>query len=76
MLHHLAQQGVFVSTGSACSSKKKGSHVLNAIGLNPQEIDSAIRFSLSDMTTEEEIEKAIDIVKKSVEELRMIIKRR
>jgi hypothetical protein len=76
LLHHLAQQGVFVSTGSACSSKKKGSHVLNAIGLNPQEIDSAIRFSLSDMTTEEEIEKAIDIVKKSVEELRMIINRR
>ena len=76
LLHHLAQQGVFVSTGSACSSKKKGSHVLNAIGLNPQEIDSAIRFSLSDMTTEEEIEQAIDIVKKSVEELRMIINRR
>lgn len=76
LLHHLAQQGVFVSTGSACSSKKKGSHVLNAIGLNPQEIDSAIRFSLSDMTTEEEIDEAIKIIVKSVEELRMIIKRR
>ena len=76
LLHHLAQQGVFVSTGSACSSKKKGSHVLNAIGLTPQEIDGAIRFSLSDMTTEEEINKACEIIKKSVEELRFIIRRR
>ena len=76
LLHYLEQKGVYVSTGSACSSKKKGSHVLNAIGLSPQEIEGAIRFSLSDMTTEEEIEKAIDIVKKSVEELRMIINRR
>ncbi|WP_419743307.1 cysteine desulfurase family protein [Paraclostridium dentum] len=76
LLHHLAQQGVFVSTGSACSSKKKGSHVLNAIGLTPQEIDGAIRFSLSDMTTEEEINEACEIIKKSVEELRFIIRRR
>lgn len=76
LLHHLAQQGVYVSTGSACSSKKKGSHVLNAIGLTPQEIDGAIRFSLSDMTTEEEINEACEIIKKSVEELRFIIRRR
>lgn len=76
LLHYLAQQGVFVSTGSACSSKKKGSHVLNAIGLTPQEIDGAIRFSLSDMTTEEEINEACEIIKKSVEELRFIIRRR
>ena len=76
LLHHLAQQCVFVSTGSACSSKKKGSHVLNAIGLTAKEIDGAIRFSLSDMTTEEEIIAACEIIKKSVEELRLIIKRR
>ncbi|WP_250673941.1 cysteine desulfurase family protein [Paraclostridium ghonii] len=76
LLHHLAQQGIFVSTGSACSSKKKGSHVLNAIGLTSEDIDGAIRFSLSDMTTEEEIKEACEIIKKSVEELRFIIKRR
>ena len=76
LLHHLAQQGIFVSTGSACSSKKKGSHVLNSIGLTPEEIDGAIRFSLSDMTTKDEINQACEIIKKSVEELRMIIKRR
>ena len=76
LLHYLEQKGVYVSTGSACSSKKKGSHVLNAIGLNKDEIDGAIRFSLSDMNTEEEILKTIQIVKDSVADLRMIIRRR
>lgn len=76
LLHYLEQKGVYVSTGSACSSKKKGSHVLNAIGLNKEEIDGAIRFSLSDMNTEEEILKTIKIVKDSVADLRMIIRRR
>ncbi|MBR5740640.1 MAG: cysteine desulfurase, partial [Firmicutes bacterium] len=48
ILHSLEQQGVYVSTGSACSSNhssKKGSHVLNAMGLKPAEIEGALRFS-------------------------------
>lgn len=44
------------------------------MGLTAEEIDGAIRFSLSDMTTDEEIKEACEIIKKSVEELRMIIK--
>lgn len=76
LLHYLEQKGVYVSTGSACSSKKKGSHVLNAIGLFKDEIEGAIRFSLSDMNTEEDILEAIKIVKDSVSDLRMIIRRR
>ena len=75
LLHYLEQKGVYVSTGSACSSKKKGSHVLNAIGLSKDEIEGAIRFSLSDMNTEEDILEAIKIVKDSVSDLRMIIKK-
>ena len=75
LLHYLEQKGVYVSTGSACSSKKKGSHVLNAMGLSPQEIEGAIRFSLSDLNTEEEI-KAVKVVKESVSDLRMIMRRR
>ena len=54
LLHYLEQKEIYVSTGSACSSKKKGSHVLNAIGLTPDEIEGAIRFSLSDLNTKEE----------------------
>lgn len=74
LLHYLEQKEMYVSTGSACSSKKKGSHVLNAMGLKPDEIEGAIRFSLSDMNTEEEIYKAVDILKVSVEDLRKIIR--
>ena len=76
LLHYLEQKKVYVSTGSACSSKKKGSHVLNAMELTPDEIEGAIRFSLSDLNTEEEILEAAKIVKESVEDLRMIIRRR
>lgn len=76
LLHYLEQKQVYISTGSACSSKKKGSHVLNAMGLTPDEIEGAIRFSLSDLTTQEEILEAVKIVKESVEDLRSIMKRR
>ena len=76
LLHYLEQKGIYVSTGSACSSKKKGSHVLNAIGLNQNEIEGAIRFSLSDLNTKEEILEVVKILKESVSDLRMIIRRR
>ena len=76
LLHYLEKKGIYVSTGSACSSKKKGSHVLNAIGLTSNEIEGAIRFSLSDLNTEEEIIEVVKILKESVSDLRMIIRRR
>ena len=76
LLHYLEQKGVYVSTGSACSSKKKGSHVLNAINLSPEEIEGVIRFSLSDFNTEEEILETVKVLKDSINDLRMIIKRR
>ncbi|MEF9990957.1 MAG: cysteine desulfurase family protein [Romboutsia sp.] len=76
LLHCLEQKGIYVSTGSACSSKKKGSHVLNAMNLSQNEIEGAIRFSLSDMNTEEEILKTITVLRESVNDLRMIIRRR
>lgn len=50
--------------------------LLNAIGLSSQEIEGAIRFSLSDLNTEEEIKEAVKIVKESVSDLRMIMRRR
>ena len=74
LLHYLEQKEIYVSTGSAC--KKKGSHVLNAIGLTPDEIEGAIRFSLSDLNTKEEIMQTVEVLKESVSDLRMIIGRR
>lgn len=75
LLHYLEQKGVYVSTGSACSAKKKGSHVLNAIGLSPKEVEGTIRFSLSELNTEAEILEAAKIIKESVDDLRSIMNR-
>ncbi|MBQ3425132.1 MAG: cysteine desulfurase [Clostridia bacterium] len=59
MLHALEAEGVYVSTGSACSSKKlKVSRVLVNMGVAPREAEWAVRFSLSPHTTDEEIDYA------------------
>lgn len=71
LLHMLEQNNIFVSTGSACSSKKKGqSHVLKAAGLSDGEIEGAIRFSFSEFNSMEEMEYVLDHVKTSVENIR------
>ena len=76
LLHSLEQDNIFVSTGSACSSKKgPKSHVLKAMGLKDSEIESAIRFSFSHNNTIDELNFTIDKLKKHVGELRMIRKR-
>jgi cysteine desulfurase len=49
-------KGISTSTGSACSSKKlKASHVLTAIGLDPEYAHGSIRLSIGRETTEEEV---------------------
>ena len=59
MLHALEGEGVYASTGSACSSKKlKVSSVLTAMGISPARAEWALRFSLSPHTTLEEIDYA------------------
>jgi cysteine desulfurase len=71
LLHALEEKGIYVSTGSACSSKKKGqSHVLKAIGLKEDLIESAIRFSFGIFNTEEEIDYTVTVLKDKVNFLR------
>lgn len=53
MLHFLEARGVYVSSSSACA-KGKGSHVLEAMGLSRERIDSALRISFSRDNTLEE----------------------
>ncbi len=75
ILHRLEQEGIYVSTGSACSSNhktSKGSHVLNAMGLKPREIEGAIRFSFSEFNTAEEMDYVIGKVKSAVEGFRKL----
>lgn len=77
LLHMLEDKGVYVSTGSACSSKNKSySHVLEAIGLDDMEKEGAIRFSFSDDIDLDQLDYAIEVIKHSVEELLTITKGR
>ncbi len=68
MLHYLADKGIYVSSGSACS-KGKPSHVLTAMGLSHGRIDSSLRLSFSRYNTKEEIDIFIDTLKKCFAEL-------
>ena len=67
MLHALEDKGVYVSSGSACSSNHPSiSGTLKAIGVNKELLDSTIRFSFSKNTTKEELDYAIEMVKELV----------
>lgn len=71
LLTKLDLEGVAVSTGSACSSNSLSvSHVMTAIGLSNEDAKGTIRFSFGKNNSYEEIDRAITIIKKSVEELR------
>ena len=71
MLHALEGAGICVSTGSACSSKKrKVSQVLLNMGIRPQVAEWAVRFSLSPHTTEEEIHYAAERIGVLYDQLR------
>lgn len=61
----LDQEGIAVSTGSACATKSlKPSHVLLALGLSKKEALSSLRISLGKYTTEEEINKTLKALTK------------
>ena len=63
--------GICVSTGSACSSGSLGSsHVLDAIGVPVTKANGAIRFTVGDFTTKDDIDYVVDKLKTIVERLR------
>lgn len=73
LLHTLEQDEIYVSTGSACSSNKKGqSHVLEAMGLKPKQIEGTLRFSLGRFNTEEDIDTCIEKVTAAVKRFRKL----
>jgi cysteine desulfurase len=66
-------KGLSVSGGSACQSgATEPSHVLTAMGLSPARARASIRFSLSKLTTEEEVDRAIELVPAAVAHLRTL----
>ena len=63
----LNEEGIAVSTGSACSSGSlEPSHVLLAMGLSPEIAQGATRFSLGKDTTREEILRTVDVLEEKV----------
>lgn len=73
ILHRLESEGIFVSTGSACSSNKNSrSHVLKAMGKSDKEIEGAIRFSLSTQNTAEEIDTVLSVLDNAVKKFRKL----
>ncbi|EID45127.1 cysteine desulfurase family protein [Parageobacillus thermoglucosidasius] len=74
-VHELEKHDIFVSTTSACSSKKKApSKTLLAMGVDDRRAESGIRISLSFENTLEEIPTAISAMKKAIENLREVSK--
>lgn len=76
MLHALEAEGIYASTGSACSSKKlKVSHVLTSMGISPATAEWALRFSISPFTTREEIDYAAEKMEKLYDMLKRFKRR-
>lgn len=71
LVHDLESQGCFVSTKSACSSKKNDiSRTLKAMGIDEKIAGSALRISFSHLTTKEDIDEFIETLKISLQRVK------
>ena len=73
ILMHLNEYGICASSGSACTSGSlEPSHVMRAMGVDFQFAHGSVRFSLSEDTTQAEIDKVIEVLPGIIENLRKI----
>ena len=64
LLHTLEDKGIYVSAGSACSSHKRAASAsMTAISADQERRESAIRFSLSEFTTKEELDYTLEQIR-------------
>jgi cysteine desulfurase len=76
MLHALEEKGIYVSSGSACSSNKKTvSSVLTAIQLPKERLESTLRFSFGEDNTMEEVQYAAQVVEELLPTLRKFVRK-
>jgi len=68
LIHYLERLGIYVSSGSACSKGAK-SHVLTAMGLDDRRIDSALRVSMGQYTTKQDIQAFLQGLEKAMTEV-------
>ena len=70
MLHHLSSRGVYVSSGSACSSNTHHkSNALSSFGLSDSEADSTIRISFGLQNTRDDVDKFISALSEGISRL-------
>lgn len=75
LLHYLEKYNIYLSTGSACSSKDNISHVLKSIDIDNDMLESIIRISFFENINEEDLIFIVNKIKDSTEKIRKIMKR-
>ena len=75
IMHMLEEFGIIIGTGSACSSRQRHSRVLKNCGYLVDVLDGALRVSLSDKTTEEEMVFACEKLNECVRRLKGVMDR-
>ena len=75
LLHTLEAAGIYISTGSACSSKKGKSRIAAALGLSQEEAAGAVRISFSPFNTKEEVCVAAREIAKNTAVLRKFMRK-
>lgn len=75
LVHYLENSRVYVSTGSACSSRRRiASHVLEAMGVDPKAADGSIRISFSYLNTHEDVARLVNALCEAVSDLRLLMR--
>ena len=72
LTHFLGMYEIYVSTGSACSSKKGNSRIIESLNISNDSIEGAIRFSFSKDNTIDEIDIVIEKLIKCVSQIRLM----
>ncbi|MBR6302618.1 MAG: cysteine desulfurase [Lachnospiraceae bacterium] len=76
LLHALEDKGIYVSAGSACSTHKpEPSATLKAIGLEKELLDCTLRFSMSELTDEDEIKQTLKALEEILPFLRRFVRK-
>ena len=70
------EKNIYVSAGSACSThKRSGSPTLTAIGIPKEQMESTVRFSFCEMTTKEELQYTLMVLREVLPVLRRYARR-
>jgi cysteine desulfurase len=77
LLHALEEKGIYVATGSACSShqSKRQSATLKALGLTKEASGETLRFSFSRLTSEAELAYTLEALNETIPFLRRYVQR-